>query len=95
MDYRVDDSVSEHWDFIISSFVTSILAYTEFHKMPEVYDLEFNSKRGLLDIRYKGGDKITDALAYMARNTSGSICDGCGALATGFHFGRPKCGDCS
>lgn len=94
MVYSIDEEVPEYWNFIIDGFVKSVEHYEQYNKMPEVYNLQFDVKRGLLDIQYSGGDKITDALAFMSRRLSESVCFECGSPSQRVFAGKPLCGEC-
>lgn len=79
MNYSIDDSVPEEWDFILETFIDRINYDINVNGMPEVYDIRFSIRHGMLDVSYKGGNKSTDAYALFARSVSERICGSCGA----------------
>ncbi len=94
MTYSISDDVPEHWNSIIDTFITAVEYSTAFNRMPEVENLEFSVNRGLLAVRYSGGDEVTDGFALFAREMSGTICGECGDPSTRKVFGSPRCSVC-
>lgn len=79
MNYSIDDSVPEYWDFIIDTFIERIKFDMNMNGMQDVYDISFSIRNGMLDVSYKGGNKSTDAYALFARSVSEKVCGSCGA----------------
>lgn len=94
MIYSIEDDVTESWNSIITSFITCVEYATEFNNAPEVFNLKFSVKRGLLSIDFCGGNKLVDGFAILAREISSTICSSCGIQATRLVFGFPKCDEC-
>lgn len=95
MIYSIDSDVPESWDSIITAFITMTEYAMEFHQTPEVYNLSFSLKRGLLDIRYHGGDKRIDHYAELAKELSSLTCACCTEKATRYAFNSPRCDLCT
>ena len=79
MNYSMDDFFPEEWEFIVECFMDRIHYDMDYNNMPEVYDIRFSERNGVLDISYKGGNKSTDAYALFARSVSERVCGSCGA----------------
>lgn len=94
MQYLISDVVPSSWDSILESFMTMAEYDVEFHKGIPIDNLAFDVKRGLLQITYSGGSKITDAFAMFAREMSGKICAECGAPSSRAVFESPRCDNC-
>jgi hypothetical protein len=94
MTYFVSDEVPEAWNHIISTFLTLVTHDVEFNKGIPVDNLQFKVKRGALAVTYTGGNKITDAFAFFAKEMSSRICMDCGLPSTKSVFESPKCDNC-
>lgn len=92
-EYTLDD-VPESWLSIVEAFNYRVVHDIVNNGMPDVYNVVFSVRYGLLQVTYQGGNAITDAYAAFARSMSGKYCKECGALATRDTFGEPKCNDC-
>lgn len=94
MIYSISEDVPAAWDHIIDTFITAVEYDVEFNNGIPIDNLSISVRHGLLFITYSGGDKITDAFAFFAKEMSGSICTECALPATRVVFKSPKCDDC-
>lgn len=95
MIYSVSEEVPTAWNDIIETFLTMAEYSIEFHKSPEVYEVEFLVRRGLLYVNFKGGDHRIDSYALFAKEMSAKICAECGLSATRRVFLSPRCEECN
>lgn len=93
--YTIEEDVPEYWDFIIDSFLSCVQYAVELQQMPEVTNIRFYTKRGLLGIEYEGGNLITDGFTALSKTLSSKICSSCGAHSVRSVFGNPRCDDCT
>lgn len=94
VNYYISDEVPEAWNHIIDTFMTMVQWNCEFNNGPEIENVAFTMKRGLLHITYAGGDSSTDLMAHFSREMSSNVCAECGVPATRHVFGSPRCDEC-
>lgn len=94
MIYSISEEVPAAWDHIISAFIIAVEYDIEFNNGVPIDNLEFMIRHGYLFVNYSGGNKITDAFAFFAREMSAGVCTGCALPSTRSVFGLPKCDDC-
>lgn len=93
-DFTITEEVPEGWIPIIEAFNYCVINDILKNGMPDVYNVVFSIKYGLLQVTYQGGNTATDNYAAFARSVSAKYCQECGSIATRDTFGVPKCNDC-
>lgn len=94
MNYYISDDVPEAWINIIDTFITVAEYSAEFNGGEPIDNLRAKVRYGKLYITYSGGDRVTDAFAFFAKEMSSATCSECGMPSKRLVFGSPKCNDC-
>lgn len=94
MIYSIHEDVPDSWLHIVDTFFTVATYNAEFNSGTPIDNVEVLTRNGKLHITYSGGDRVTDAFAFFAKEMSTQICLSCSLPATRNVFGSPKCDDC-
>lgn len=94
MKFSVDEDVPLAWNHLIETFLDLATELQEEYNEPEIWDIKFFVKRGLLCIDFKGGSKVTDFCAHTLTKASGRMCSECSKATNSQVFGLALCDQC-